>query len=52
MNNKTPMEYQAPEIMELGDASTMTLGCTGSNCDSCNCAKCGDELTDVISCGS
>jgi hypothetical protein len=36
-------EYITPEIVELGDAGTMTLGCTGTNSDNCVCAKCNGD---------
>ena len=35
------MKYETPDIFELGDAAELTLGCTGSCTDDCNCAKCG-----------
>ncbi len=41
------MKYETPDIFELGDAAELTLGCTGSSCDDCNCAKCGGS-TDLI----
>ena len=27
------MKYEAPEIVELGDAADLTLGCSCSGCD-------------------
>jgi hypothetical protein len=40
MHNRT---YRRPELVEIGEAEKVTLGCTGSCQDSCNCAKCFEE---------
>ena len=37
MNN---LKYEAPELIEFGEAGDLTNGCTGSPSDDCNCAKC------------
>lgn len=35
------LPYQRPELVEIGDAEKLTLGCSpGSAPDSCDCAKC------------
>lgn len=35
--------YERPELVEIGEAEKVTLGCTGTPRDSCNCAKCFEE---------
>ena len=39
----TQKTYSRPELVEIGDAEKMTLGCTGSNKDNCKCAQCFED---------
>jgi hypothetical protein len=36
--------YRRPEIVEIGEAEKVTLGCTGSGSDNCKCAKCFEVI--------
>ena len=49
MNEKinNTQEYIAPELVELGDADRLTLGCTGTSKDNCTCAECNDQALEV-----
>ena len=35
--------YRRPELVEIGEAEKLTLGCTGTNKDNCKCARCFEE---------
>ena len=41
--NSNPVEmYEAPEVLELGEAEALTLGCCGCTGDCCGCKECCD----------
>lgn len=39
--------YETPEMMELGEAEVLTLGCCGCHCDCCG-GKHSHELTPEL----
>lgn len=42
------LPYERPELVEIGDADKLTLGCTPCNADSCNCAKCNGSSSPCL----
>ena len=50
MNTKTtielPVSYEAPEVIELGEASLLTLGAYGCRADGSDCEKSDSDAFD------
>lgn len=38
------LSYERPDLVEIGNAEKLTLGCTGSCADSCDCAHCNSTV--------